>query len=141
MELTPSSAITVGAVLLTVIAVAYGGTFLLRLLTGRGRANDLQRSFYRAGHAHAGVLIVLGLLVVVVTSTDGVPDWARQLSSGVLYAAVLIPAGFFLSVLGRDPQRPSKLIVLLWLGALSLAVGLVSAGVGLIIAGTSGDLS
>ena len=137
MELNPSSSITVGAVLLTVIAVAYGGTFLLSLVTGRAQANDLQKSFYRAGHAHAGVLIILGLVVVIVTSDPGVPGWAHSLSSGVLYAAILMPAGFFLSVIGNDPKRPNKLIVLLWLGVASLTIGLVAAGVGLIMAGTS----
>ena len=137
MELSQSSSITVGAVLLAVIAVGYGGTFLLSLVTGRAQANDLQKSFYRAGHAHAGVLITLGLVVVIVTSTAGVPGWAHQFSSGVLYAAILIPAGFFLSVLGTDPKKPNKLIILLWLGVASLTIGLVSAGVGLIMAGTS----
>jgi hypothetical protein len=47
-----------------------------------------------------------------------------------------MPAGFFLSVLGRDPQRPNRLVVLLWVGAAVLAAGLVSAGVGLVLAGT-----
>ena len=137
MELSQSASITVGAVLLTVVAVAYGGTFLLNLVTGRAQANDLQKSFYRAGHAHAGVLITLGLVVVIVTYSDGVPGWAHSLSSGVLYAAILIPAGFFLSVIGTDPKRPNKLIILLWLGAVSLTVGLVSAGVGLIMSAGS----
>jgi len=53
-----------------------------------------------------------------------------------LYAAILMPAGFFLSVVGRDPQKPNRLIALLWIGAASLTVGVISAGVGLIMAGT-----
>jgi hypothetical protein len=138
MELDQSSAITVGAVLLAVIAVGYGGTFLLNVVTGRAETNDLQKSFFRAGHAHAGVLITLGLLVVVVTSTDGVPGWAHEFSSGVLYAAILMPAGFFLSVIGHDPQRPNRLIILLWLGVVSLTIGLLAAGIGLIMAGVAG---
>lgn len=48
-----------------------------------------------------------------------------------------MPAGFFLSVLGRDPERPSRLIWLLWAGALSLTAGLLVAGIGLIAAGVS----
>jgi hypothetical protein len=52
-------------------------------------------------------------------------------------AAILMPAGFFLSVLGRDPQKPNRLIVLLWLGAASLTAGLLAAGIGLVIAGAS----
>ncbi|SER03387.1 hypothetical protein [Microlunatus flavus] len=136
MTLSSSELVTAGVVLLLVVTVAYGGTFVLRVTTGQQPANELQRSFFRAGHAHAAVLIVLGLLVLVLVSSPGVPGWSRFGASGVLWAAVLMPAGFFLSVLGRDPHRPSRLLVLLWLGAAVLTAGLVCAGVGLVLAGT-----
>ncbi len=136
MTLSSSDLVTAGVVLLLVVTVAYGGTFLLRVVTARQPANGLQTSFFRAGHAHAGVLIVLGLLVMVLVSSPGVPGWSRTGSSAVLWAAVLMPAGFFLSVLGRDPQRPNRLVLLLWAGAAVLTVGLVCAGAGLVIAGT-----
>ena len=135
MTLSSSDLVIAGVVLLLVVSVAYGGTFVLRVTTGRQPANELQRSFFRAGHAHAAVLIILGLLVLVLVSHPGVPGWSRTGASGVLWAAVLMPAGFFLSVLGRDPRKPSPLIALLWLGAAALTVGLVSAGVGLVLAG------
>lgn len=137
MNLSSADAITAGVVLLVVVTIAYGGTFVLKVVTRQVPANDLQVSFYRAGHAHAGVLVILGLVVKILTTTPGVPGWADALSSGVLWAAILMPAGFFLSVIGRDPAKPSRLIVLLWLGAASLTVGLVAAGAGLIIAGTA----
>ena len=127
--------ITAGAILLSVIGIAYGGTFLLRVTRGSVPANELQQRFYRAGHAHAGVLVILGLLVMLLTQTDDIDGLWQTLSSGVLIAAILMPAGFFLSVLGRDPQQPSKLIALLWAGAASLVVGLGAAGLGLILAG------
>jgi hypothetical protein len=72
--------------------------------------------------------VILGLVIKILTSSEGVPALAEQLSSGVLYAAILMPAGFFLSVVGRDPQKPNRLIALLWIGAASLTVGVVSAG-------------
>lgn len=137
MNLSSADAITAGVVLLVVVTIAYGGTFVLKVVTRQVPANDLQVSFYRAGHAHAGVLVILGLVVKILTTTPGVPGWADALSGGVLWAAILMPAGFFLSVIGRDPAKPSRLIVLLWLGAASLTVGLVAAGAGLIIAGTA----
>lgn len=136
MVLTPSNMITAGGVLLAVVAIAYGGTFMLRVHAGNPPTNELQKAFFRAGHAHAGVLVILGLVIKILTSSEGVPALAEQLSSGVLYAAILMPAGFFLSVVGRDPQKPNRLIALLWLGAASLTVGVVSAGIGLIMAGT-----
>lgn len=48
-----------------------------------------------------------------------------------------MPAGFFVSVIGRDPAQPNRAIMLLWIGAAVLGVGLLSAGVGLIIQGVT----
>ena len=131
--LSSAHQVTAGVVLLAVVTIAYGGTFVLRVVRGDVPANDLQRSFYRAGHAHAGVLVVLGLLVLLLVDGQAVGQPWSGLSAGVLWSAVLIPAGFFLSVVGRDPQRPSRLLLLLWLGAAVLTVGLVAAGLGLIL--------
>lgn len=124
--------IVAGIVLLTVVGVAYGGTFLLRVVRRQVPANALQMSFFRAGHAHAGVLIVLGLVVMLLTQDNDVTQPWSSLSFGVLAAAAVMPAGFFLSVIGRDPQRPNKLVVLLWAGAALLTIGLVAAGIGLL---------
>jgi hypothetical protein len=129
--------IVAGVVLLSVIGIAYGGTFLLRVFGGRVPANDLQKSFFRAGHAHAGVLVILGLLVMTLTQLNEVGQPWSTLSFGVLFAAIFMPAGFFLSVIGTDPQRPNGLIALLWTGAALLGIGLLSAGIGLIAAGAS----
>jgi hypothetical protein len=134
--MTPAQSISTGAILLSVVAIAYGGTFLLKVSSGAVVTNDLQRRYYRAGHAHAGVLVILGLVVQLVLLQAAVPVWSAALSSGILYAAILMPAGFFLSVLGTDPPRPNALRHLIALGGVSLTVGLVGAGVGLILAGT-----
>jgi hypothetical protein len=129
--------IVAGVVLLTVIGIAYGGTFMLRVVRGGMPANDLQKSFFRAGHAHAGVLVILGLVVLMLTQLNEIAQPWAALSFGVLFAAVFMPAGFFLSVAGRDPQRPNGLIALLWTGAAMLGIGLLSAGISLIAAGTN----
>ena len=132
-----SELVSTGIILLIVITIAYGGTFLLKVGAGGAPANDLQKNFFRAGHAHAGVLVILGLVVRLCLQQPAVPAWSSFLADFVLYAAVLMSAGFFLSALGRDPQRPNHFIVLLWIGAACLAVGLAGAGVGLIVAGTA----
>jgi len=129
--------IIAGVVLLSVIGIAYGGTFLLKVTRGSVPANELQQRFFRAGHAHAGVLVILGLLVMLLTQLNDVAGLWQTLSLGVLVAAILMPGGFFLSVVGRDPGRPNRLIALLWAGATALVVGLASAGLGLIVAGTN----
>ena len=128
--------ISTGVILLTVVGVAFGGTFLLRVVGGKVPTNELQKSYFRAGHAHAGVLIILGLVVRLALTAPTVPGWSRALADGILIAAILMPAGFFLSVIGTDPQRPNRLVSMIWLGAASLTVGLVAAGIGLIVAGT-----
>ena len=130
--LSASTAQTGGIVLLTVVAIAFGGTFLLRVVTAGVPTNDLQKSFFRAGHAHAGVLVILGLVATLYVDLAGVGGPWRSLTGLILLAAILMPAGFFLSVIGRDPQRPNALVALLWLGALSLTVGVIAAAVGLL---------
>lgn len=124
-----------GIILLVVVTIAYGGTFLLKVARGDVAVNDFQRRMFRAGHAHAGVLIILGLVVRLCLQHPAVPAWSSALASLVLYAAILMSAGFFLSAIGRDPQGPNRWIILLWVGAASLTVGLVGAGAGLIVAG------
>ena len=127
--------ISTGAVLLAVIAVAWGGTFLLKVTRGKVETNELQRIYYRAGHAHAGVLIILGLVIRLLLVDVPLPGWLAPLPDLVLYAAILMPAGFFLSVLGRDPAAPNRLRYLIYLGAASLVTGLAASGLGMIMAG------
>ena len=131
--MSPSDQISTGVVLLAVIAIAYGGTFLLRVVSGKAPANDLQKTYFRAGHAHAGVLVILGLVIRLLLDQATVPDWSSTLSDLVLFAAIVMPAGFFLSVIGRDPQRPNGFRHLLAAGGIMLVVGLAAAGTGLIL--------
>lgn len=125
-----------GATVLSVAGIASGGTFLLRVLGGKQPANELQKSYFRAGHAHAGVLVILGLLLTVLGNATGASSgWANGGALAVLSAAILMPLGFFLSVLGSDPMRPNKMIVSLWLGAACLVTGVLVSGVAVITAG------
>lgn len=127
--------ITAGVVLLAVVGIAYGGSFLLRVVAGKVPTNDLQRSYFRAGHAHAGVLVILGLVVELLIAQAKVVGVLEALSSGVLWAAILMPAGFFLSVIGRDPASPNRWRYLIYAGGIVLTVGLIAAGIALIASG------
>ena len=133
----PILTIVAGATILTVIGIMSGGTFLLRIATRGLGFNALQKTFFRAGHAHAGVLVLLGLVSLLLTSAVGAAIAWQWASVGVLASAILIPGGFFLSVLGRDPQRPGRAIALLWTGAVVLAASLLAVGVGVIVAGVA----
>jgi len=139
MTIQPWTALLIGSLLLALITVESGGVFLTRVVGGGVAANALQKSFFRAGHAHAGVLLVLSVAILGVVDGAALPlplDLVARL--GVPVAAILMPAGFFLSVLGRDPQKPGRAIALLWVGAASLTVGLLAAGIGLISGGIAG---
>ncbi|HET8926393.1 MAG TPA: hypothetical protein VFN24_01010 [Microbacterium sp.] len=131
----PILSIIAGATVLTIIGIMAGGTFLLRISTGGLPFNALQKTFFRAGHAHAGVLVILGLVTLLLMHAAGVPGLWNWAGVGVLASALLIPGGFFLSVLGRDPQRPGRAIALLWAGVVVLALSLAAVGVSVIIAG------
>jgi hypothetical protein len=50
-------------------------------------------------------------------------------------AAILMPAGYFLSSAGAGRTEPNRLIYLLYAGAVSLALGVVSLGLALLTAG------
>jgi hypothetical protein len=56
---------------------------------------------------------------------------------GVPAAAILIPAGFFLSVASPRTERPNGMIQLVYVGALVLAISVLILGVGLVRAGLS----
>ena len=56
---------TSGIIILTVPTIVYGGYFLLTILSGQHGElglTDFQKSMFRAGHAHAGVLVILALV-------------------------------------------------------------------------------
>jgi hypothetical protein len=138
MTIQPQTALLIGILLLALVTVESGGYFLTRVVRGAAPANSLQTSFFRAGHAHAAVLLVLSIAILgVIDNADLPPALDVVARDGVPIAAILMPAGFFLSVLGKDPQKPNRLIALLWLGVVSLTAGLLAAGIGLVIAGVS----
>lgn len=134
--IAPWMTLVVGGTVLSVATIASGGAFLLRVLGGKQGANELQKSFFRAGHAHAGVLVILGLVLTLLGAATGAsPGWADGGAIAVLSAAILMPLGFFLSVLGSDPARPNRMIVSLWLGATSLVIGVLVSGAAMLAAG------
>ena len=60
--LSSNSRSTAGVLLLTLVAVEYGGWFMLRVVRGRQPTTEIRKAFFRAGHAHAGVLVILALV-------------------------------------------------------------------------------
>ena len=133
-EISTAAQTTAGIVLLAAITVASGGWLLLQILRGSVAATDFQKAFYRAGHAHAGVLITLGLVCLLLTETTSLTGgWLWLSRTGVLIAAILMPAGFFFSAIGAGRTSPSRWIILLWIGVVFLVAGLARCGIGLIL--------
>jgi len=131
--LSPEAQSTAGILLLTIVAVECGGWYVLQLVTGRQEATPFQKAFARAGHAHAGVLVSLALICQICADAAGLEGPGATLArTGVPLAAILIPAGYFLSSAGRGATEPNRLIVLIYAGAISLALGVVALGIGLI---------
>lgn len=124
---------TAGVLLLTIVAVEFGGWYVLQLVTGRQEATPFQKTFARAGHAHAGVLVILALMCQIFADAAGLDGLPATLArTGVPLAAILIPAGYFFSSAGRGATEPNRLIALVYAGAISLALGVVALGIGLI---------
>lgn len=135
MQLSDASINMAGILILSVVTIQFGGTFMFRVVQGKVPATDLQKTFFRAGHAHAGMFVTLGLVIqpfVDVTDLSGGMAWIAR--SGVPAAAILIPAGFFLSVASKGAERPNRLIWLLYAGVPVMAVGLAVLGIGLLTA-------
>jgi hypothetical protein len=134
-SLSPSSRRLAGVLLVLLPTVAFGGTSILRLVVDDPSYadNELRRELWRAGHAHAGVLLVLSLVVLrYVDEAHLGPRWRGVVRHAVPLAAILLPVAMFGSVLDADATEPNALINLAYLGGVSLAVGLVALGVGLL---------
>jgi len=136
LTFSDASRTTAGILLITIVGIAYGGTFMLRVVGGGVPVTDFQKAYFRAGHAHAGVLVILGLLATILVNATDLTGFLQVVArDGVPLAAILVSAGFFLSAIGRDRTSPNRLIVLVWLGALSLTAGVLALGIGLLTAG------
>lgn len=124
-----------GILLLALVTVETGGLYMMKLWHSSEGVTPFQIGFARAGHAHAGVLLVLSLTALLYVDTAGLDGfWGWLARTGVPLAAILMPAGFFFSSMGRGATKPNKLVVLVYAGAVVLAIGLVSLAIGLLTA-------
>jgi hypothetical protein len=134
--MTREARLMCGIILITVPTIQYGGYFLLSSLMDKASGymeNPLRQNFFRAGHAHAGVIVLLSLICQLLADSAALPLsllWFVRI--GVPLAAILISAGFFFSVLPPTATEAGGAVSLIYVGAIVLAVSVVSLGVGLI---------
>ncbi|WP_326946170.1 hypothetical protein OHS58_42040 [Amycolatopsis sp. NBC_00348] len=114
--------------LFTVIAlvslptVMYGGYALMGVMRDR-KLTEHQRAMFRAGHAHAGVLLILALVALQILSRTTFSDTTLWIGSFLLLFGILAQSGgFFLHLLpnrGKLGGRVTSVGALL-LGAATL---------------------
>lgn len=120
--------------LVAVPTVMFGGYSLLRLLPA-GKLTGFQTANFRAGHAHAGVLLVLSLVVLDISRHGGLGTAARWVLCLLLLFGVLAQSGgFFLHMGFGKPDRWSAGNTLTVGGAVLLAAAMITAAVGVAIA-------
>lgn len=120
--------------LLALIAVAYGGWALLSFLTERKELSDDQLRFFRAGHAHAGVLLVLSLVYYLYLDVATDFREAIQWVLGLLLLAGIAAqsGGFFLHMVeAKGEARSSNGTRLTRAGGVVIAVALLVLAVGI----------
>jgi hypothetical protein len=135
MELSRESKLVCGVLLISVPTIMYGGLTLLGILTegqaglrpGNLALSETQWALWRAGHAHAGVYVLLSLILqplVDHTTLSNALGWAARL--GAPAASILLPAGFFGFAFIESFRW------LMYFGAVCLAASLLITGVGLL---------
>jgi len=128
---------TLAGILLVVLpTVMFGGLSLLNFLTSAAPGivnNPLRHDLFRAGHAHAGVYLVLSLVMLRYADEAALSPFGKWIARlGAPIAAILIPTAFFLSVVSPTATKPNALIYLAYVGAVCLAAAVLTLGVGLI---------
>ncbi|MGW5744394.1 hypothetical protein [Amycolatopsis sp. NPDC003861] len=94
----PTQLFTVIA-LVSLPTVMYGGYALMGVLRDR-KLTEHQRAMFRAGHAHAGVLLVLALVALQILSRTTLSDPALWITCFLLLLGILAQSGgFFLHLL------------------------------------------
>ncbi|HJZ80175.1 MAG TPA: hypothetical protein VKD91_07510 [Pyrinomonadaceae bacterium] len=134
--MSPESRRAAGILLVILPTVIFGGVSILSLLISPQSAymnNPLRQDLWRAGHAHAGVFLVLSLVALRYVDEAVLSNPLKSFVRWALpAAAILLPGAFFLSVLTPNATEPGGVIYLAYAGAIVLAAGLITLGIGLI---------
>ena len=133
--MTDASRQLAGILFVLVPTVEFGGWSLLRMIARRVPGcldNPVRQNLFRAGHAHAGVLLLLSLIALRYVDEAHLTERTRRfVRLAFPTAAVLLPLAFFLSVLTPDATAPNPLINLAYLGAAVLVAAMLTLGIGL----------
>ena len=120
---------------LLLVTAMVGGEALMRLLVKGGILSPHKETWFRAGHAHAGTLLLMFLLYLDFIERTGFGGTARAVWSVTALVGVLgIPGGLFLHMGSGRPHHASAGIritsgasVVLAGACIALVYGLVTA--------------
>ena len=119
--------------LVSLPTVMFGGYSLLRLSSARG-LTPFQHNYFRAGHAHAGVLLILALVSLILLRGTELSTGVRWVVCLLLLIGVLAQAGgmFVHAFYGREGawSRGNTLSVA---GGVLLAIAMLMLAWGVII--------
>jgi hypothetical protein len=131
--------IMVGLAFISLPTIAFGGYFLLSILkraAGTEGITETQRDYFRAGHAHAGVLVLLGIvgqLFLDGSKLDVALVWGLRI--GLVAAPLLISGGFFRGAPREKLGKAGPLAALITAGAVVLSISTIGVGVSLLVSG------
>ena len=129
--------VMVGLAFISLPTIAFGGYFLLSILkraAGTEGITETQRDYFRAGHAHAGVLVLLGIvgqLFLDESKLDGAVVWSLRI--GLIAAPLLISGGFFGGAPRTTRGAAGPLVRLVTAGAVVLSLSTIGVGISLLV--------
>jgi len=122
---------------ITLPTIAFGGHFLLSILrrqAGTEAITAIQRDYFRAGHTHAGVLVLLAIVGQLVLDASRLDAWALWvLRIGLFISPLLISGGFFGGAPRSAGGKPEPLVRLIPIGAVVLSLTTLGVGIGLLV--------
>jgi hypothetical protein len=125
-----------GVLFIVLPTVAFGGISILTLLISPESGymeNPLRQDLWRAGHAHAGVFLILSLIILFYVDDANLSNNLKKfVRIGTPISAIIVPFAFFFSVIDPDATEPNALIYLTYIGFGLLTITLVVLGIGLL---------
>ena len=134
MPMSDDARLFIGITIITVPTIVYGGLAVLGVVSqGRFGLHRIaltpeQTSFFRAGHAHAGVLLLFSLVIQLLLDQAHLPaPWIQFARVAAPSAAIAVSGGFF-GIAFLPAFR-----FLLYFGAFLVAAATLLTGIGLLV--------
>jgi hypothetical protein len=113
--------------------VMYGGYALLNLVNRGNALTPFQVTWFRAGHAHAGVLLLMALLYYTFMDKTSFTPLIKHCACAVLAVGILTQAGgFFVHMMLGSPEHASIGTTVTTIGAVLLTCAIAMLLYGLI---------